>query len=92
MFDHADELEVRVPTSCGRTGFCHECIVEVLRGSESLSERTEEEAFLAENYRLACQATVQEEATNIEFALLRRSPQILTPGKSIVENFDPHLH
>ena len=32
IFDYADELAVRVPTSCGRTGVCHECIVEVHAG------------------------------------------------------------
>ena len=89
LFDHADELEVRVPTSCGRTGHCHECIVDVLRGSESLSSRTDDEAFLAENYRLACQATIEQEATDIEFALLRRSPQILIAADSNVGEIDP---
>ena len=89
LFDHADELAVRVPTSCGRTGHCHECIVEVRRGSEALSSRTDDEAFLAENYRLACQATIKQEATDIEFALLRRSPQILTAEKSAMSEIDP---
>ena len=32
LFDYADDLAVRVPTSCGRTGECHECIVEVRNG------------------------------------------------------------
>ncbi|MCH2595850.1 MAG: ASKHA domain-containing protein [Pirellulales bacterium] len=89
LFDHADELAVRVPTSCGRTGHCHECIVEVRRGHEGLSPRTEDEAFLAENYRLACQATILENAADIEFALLRRSPQILTSIKSTLDGIDP---
>ena len=29
VFDYADDLAVQVPTSCFRTGQCHECIVEI---------------------------------------------------------------
>ena len=39
IFDYADFLNVRVPTSCGRTGECHECIVELIEGFEGLSEK-----------------------------------------------------
>ena len=46
IFDYADALGVRVPTSCGRTGECHECIVEVKRGAEALNDPTESEQFL----------------------------------------------
>ena len=80
VFDYADSLSVRVPTSCGRTGRCHECIVEVRRGMEALSPPTPSEGFLRDNFRLACQATVQDPSRNIEFAVLRRQPRILTSG------------
>lgn len=80
LFDYADDLAVRVPTSCGRTGECHECIVEVKRGKEALSDLTESETFLRGNYRLACQAAVQDITAEIEFAVLRRQPRILTKG------------
>ena len=36
LFDYADFLRVRVPTSCGRGGSCHECIVEVRSGMDGL--------------------------------------------------------
>ena len=78
VFDHADTLKVRVPTSCGRNGECHECIVEIRRGMEALTPPTEAEGFLSDNYRLACQATVLNPQADIEFALMRRQPQILT--------------
>ena len=78
IFDYADSLSVRVPTSCGRTGECHECIVEIKHGMEGLSPPTDAEAFLRENYRLACQAEVVEVDTDLEFAVLRRQPRILT--------------
>ena len=78
IFDYADSLRVRVPTSCGRSGECHECIVEVRRGMDALNTPTAPEEFLRENYRLACQATVVDPAADIEFAVLRRQPRILT--------------
>ena len=78
IFDYADALKIRVPTSCGRTGDCHECIVDVRRGQEALSGLTEAEEFLRKNYRLACQARVVDPGADIEFAVLRRQPRILT--------------
>ena len=78
LFDYADELQVRVPTSCGRNGECHECVVEIRGGMEALNPPTEAENFLPENYRLACQARVTGTTSDIEFALLRREPKILT--------------
>ena len=80
LFDLADSLSVRVPTSCGRTGECHECIVEVRKGTEALTPPTEEEKFLRGNYRLACQACVTDTEVDIDFAVLRRQPRILTAG------------
>ena len=89
IFDYADELAVRVPTSCGRTGLCHECIVEVNAGQEALSPRTEAEEFLRGDYRLACQAIIENPACDVEFSLLRSNPKILTsaPEKSL--SLDP---
>ena len=80
LFDFADSLSVRVPTSCGRTGECHECIVEVRRGASALTPLTESEKFLRGNYRLACQALVADPSADIEFSVLRRQPRILTSG------------
>ncbi len=78
IFDYADQLQVRVPTSCGRSGECHECVVEIQRGMEALCAPTDAESFLRENYRLACQAKVTDADSDVEFALLRREPKILT--------------
>ena len=77
VFDYADELAVRVPTSCGRTGLCHECIVEVTAGQASLCAATEAEAFLRGDYRLACQAVIERSDEDIQFSLLRSNPKIL---------------
>lgn len=83
VFDYADHLKVRVPTSCGRNGECHECIVEIQQGMAGLSPPSEAERFLRSNlednkYRLACQATVIDPDVHLEFAVLRRQLQILT--------------
>lgn len=78
IFDYADALSVRVPTSCGRTGECHECIVEIRRGMEALTPLTDAEGFLRGDYRLACQAHIGDTAADVEFAVLRRQPRILT--------------
>lgn len=78
VFDYADDLAVQVPTSCLRTGQCHECIVEIKHGMEHLRPPNEAEAFLRDNYRLACQSIVLDVDAHIEFTPLRRSPRILT--------------
>ena len=78
VFDYADELAVQVPTSCGRTGHCHECVVEIRCGMDALRPRNDVESFLRENYRLACQAVVEDAGADIEFSPLRRKPKILS--------------
>ena len=89
LFDYADELSVRVPTSCGRSGDCHECIVEVRQGSAALSPLDESESFLRGDYRLACQAAVVDASADIEFAVLRRQPRILTRSVRREVQLDP---
>ena len=76
LFDEAAELSVAVPASCRRTGRCHECVVEVLAGGDSLSGPTTAEAFLRPGFRLACQARVERTDADIEFALTRRRLRI----------------
>ena len=77
VFDYADDLDVQVPTSCFRTGQCHECIVEIVQGMENLRPPNEAESFLQDNYRLACQSLVVDINEHIEFVPLRRTPRIL---------------
>jgi ferredoxin len=77
VFDYADDLKVQVPTSCGRAGICHECVVEISQGMEALSPRGEAESFLRDNYRLACQAWIENPDIDIHFSPLRRRPKIL---------------
>ena len=89
IFDYADELAVQVPTSCGRSGHCHECIVEISTGMEGLRPRNQEESFLRDNYRLACQALVENDDIDIGFSPLRRKPKILTLTQEKPIELDP---
>ena len=91
LFDYADHLRVRVPTSCGRGGSCHECIVEVRRGMEGLFPNSRDEYFLSGNFRLACQAIVADPSETIEFSVLRRQPRILTEGIRREVELDPYV-
>ncbi|MCG9128608.1 DUF4445 domain-containing protein [Candidatus Poribacteria bacterium] len=88
VFDYADDLAVQVPTSCFRTGQCHECIVEIKSGMDSLSTPNEAEKFLRDNYRLACQSFVVDVDHDIEFTPLRRTPKILTQTTSEIVTVD----
>ncbi|MCH2129642.1 MAG: ASKHA domain-containing protein [Pirellulaceae bacterium] len=91
IFDFADKFQVRVPTSCGRTGFCHECVVEIIRGEKALNAPTEAESFLTNgpSYRLACQAEVIDADHDIEFSLLRRQTRILLPESGETTDLAP---
>ena len=91
LFDYADFLRVRLPTSCGRGGSCHECIVEVRSGMEGLFPNSRDEYFLSGNYRLACQAIVADPSQTIEFNGLRRQPRILTEGIRREVKPDPYV-
>ncbi len=93
LFDEADELRLQVPTSCRRSGRCHECVVEVHEGGACLSPPTPAEAFLREPYRLACQAAVTAEATPVRFSVLRRRLRIVVPEpEERVLPIDPAVH
>ncbi len=58
LFEYAERLGVRIPTSCNKQGKCRECIVEVTEGTDFLSERTERERHLKGAFRLSCQTRV----------------------------------
>lgn len=93
LFDAADELAMVVPASCRRSGRCHECVVEILRGEDALGAPDEQEAFLRPGYRLACRAVVEREpsATDLEFIVLRRRLKILMPPSGPPLEVDPAI-
>lgn len=84
IFDYSTDLAVAMPTSCRRSGRCHECVVEVLRGASLLGAPTAPESFLRAPYRLSCQAVITDATGTIELRLLRRRLRIQTgdgPGQ-----------
>ena len=91
LFDHADMLGVDVPSSCGRMGSCHECVVEIRDGDESLSPPSEAESFLRDGYRLACQATVRDRNAGVAFGLLRRATRVLSSKAESAVPLDPQV-
>ena len=54
LFDCAELLGIKVPTSCNKNGKCRECLVEITAGAELLSPKTPEELHLRDNFRLSC--------------------------------------
>jgi len=72
IFELAERLGVQVPTSCNKQGKCKECIVEVAEGSRLLTPPTEKEEHLKGNFRLSCQAQIEEGDGQIRCHTMRR--------------------
>jgi uncharacterized 2Fe-2S/4Fe-4S cluster protein (DUF4445 family) len=75
IFETANRVGVRVPTSCVAQGKCKECIVEVTTGGDLLSPPTRYEDHLdvsSSRFRLSCQSRVVAEAGEIECHTMRR--------------------
>jgi len=72
LFELAEALGVRVPTSCLKNGKCKECVVEVMEGSELLSPRTAAESHLTGSFRLSCQTRVASDAGAVRCHTMRR--------------------
>jgi uncharacterized 2Fe-2S/4Fe-4S cluster protein (DUF4445 family) len=71
LFDHAEGIGVRVPTSCQKQGKCRECMVEVVEGMECLSAPTTSEQHLNGAFRLSCQCHVVSDG-NVRCHTMRR--------------------
>jgi uncharacterized 2Fe-2S/4Fe-4S cluster protein (DUF4445 family) len=72
LFDYAEQVGVRVPTSCQKQGKCKECIVEVTAGMEALSPPTEHELHLKGPFRLSCRCHVVADAGAVRCHTMRR--------------------
>ncbi len=84
LFDCAEQLGIPITNSCYKQGTCRECLVEVLEGMELLVPRTDEEAHLRGDYRLACRAQLQTEAGEVRCRPLRRGEvQIIDAGAGL---------
>lgn len=72
LFDYAEQLGVRVPTSCRKQGKCRECLVEVVEGMDLLSPPAPEERNLKDGFRLSCRCHVAADAGRVRAHTLRR--------------------
>lgn len=72
LFDWAEMLGIKVPTSCRKQGKCKECLVEVMEGMDCLSERTVEENHLRDNFRLSCRCNIVKNSGVVRCHTLRR--------------------
>jgi uncharacterized 2Fe-2S/4Fe-4S cluster protein (DUF4445 family) len=72
LFDYAETLGIRVPTSCRKQGKCKECMVEVIDGMECLSPIAPEEKHLKDKFRLSCRARIITETGVVRCHTMRR--------------------
>jgi uncharacterized 2Fe-2S/4Fe-4S cluster protein (DUF4445 family) len=72
LFDYAERVGVRVPTSCGKQGKCRECLVEVVEGMDRLTDRTAQEQHLTGDFRLACRSRIATDDGIVRCHTLRR--------------------
>jgi uncharacterized 2Fe-2S/4Fe-4S cluster protein (DUF4445 family) len=95
LFAHAEQMGVRVPTSCGKQGKCKECLVEVVEGLELLSPRTHEEQHLKDAFRLSCRCHVTGDAGVVRCHTMRRGQMRIEregrslPGRGQKTSIDP---
>jgi uncharacterized 2Fe-2S/4Fe-4S cluster protein (DUF4445 family) len=79
LFECAEILGIRVPTSCIKQGKCKECLVEIFEGMEHLSSRSFKEIHLKDNFRLSCQSRIIGDDGIIKCNTMRR-------GNMVIEN------
>jgi uncharacterized 2Fe-2S/4Fe-4S cluster protein (DUF4445 family) len=91
LFECADALAVQLPSTCGRKGTCHECIIEIVEGSDALNAPTLAESFLRDPCRLACQAKLENPAVDVRFLPWRRHSKILTSRQEKSVQLDPQV-
>lgn len=72
LFNCAEALGIKVPTSCRKQGKCKECLVEIAEGMECLSARTPQESHLKGSFRLSCSCRVAAEAGVVRCHTMRR--------------------
>ena len=72
LFDYAESLGIKVPTSCRKQGKCKECVVEVIEGMDCLSARVPAEKHLKGNFRLSCSCRIVQDSGVVRCHTMRR--------------------
>jgi uncharacterized 2Fe-2S/4Fe-4S cluster protein (DUF4445 family) len=67
ILDYAQKLQIKINAECGGVGKCGKCIVRIEKGEENLNQPTssEKKFNLPENHRLACQARIVRDISDI---------------------------
>ena len=89
LFDCAEAMGVRVPTSCVKQGKCRECLVEIEAGAERLSPQAPQEEHLDGRFRLACRTVIVEPGDVRAHTLKRGSLRIETETEGLAESLPP---
>jgi uncharacterized 2Fe-2S/4Fe-4S cluster protein (DUF4445 family) len=72
LFEQAERLGVRVPTSCLTNGKCKECVVEIADGMALLTPPTSSESHLRPPFRLSCQCAIAADSGTVRCHTMRR--------------------
>jgi uncharacterized 2Fe-2S/4Fe-4S cluster protein (DUF4445 family) len=80
LFDYAEQLGIKVPTSCQKQGKCKECLMEIVRGMDCLSPPTPHEEHLKGNFRLSCRCHVVAIAGEVRCHTMRRGRMRIESG------------
>ncbi|MGD0387462.1 MAG: ASKHA domain-containing protein [Tepidisphaeraceae bacterium] len=80
LFDYAERLGVKVPTSCQKQGKCKECLMEIVQGMDRLSPPTPHEEHLTGNFRLSCRCHVVADAGEVRCHTMRRGRMRIDSG------------
>lgn len=96
VMEAAGRADITLNSDCGGRGVCGKCRVRFLRGAPPPGEREKKvlkKEELEDNFRLACQARVEEEA-EIEIPLGSRffARKILIGGKGEIKTTEPTIH
>jgi uncharacterized 2Fe-2S/4Fe-4S cluster protein (DUF4445 family) len=91
IFDCAKRLGIPISSSCGGQGICKECKIVIEKGHEVLNGRTECEKDLSKEERLACQAVIEDDSTDIYIRVLHQGSleNILATGRRGKVKLDP---
>jgi len=91
ILDHAKELKIPIGSSCRGRGKCKECRIVIEKGCEVLNKKTELENDLNENERLACQAIIKDDSTDIYVRIPHQGSleQIATEGRGKEVELNP---
>jgi uncharacterized 2Fe-2S/4Fe-4S cluster protein (DUF4445 family) len=77
LFDCAETLGIKVPTSCVKQGKCKECLVEIVEGMDLLSPKVFQEKHLRENFRLSCRTHIVGSSGVIRCHTMRRGTMVI---------------